>query len=189
MDINLLRNELSVRGKNGLPFLLSAAFVWVIFLIIFSLEVSIETKNLFSFFATGIMFPLAIVISTLVRADWKMNNHPLGLLGLYINLAQLMYFPILFWAFAKNPDEMIVFFAIITGAHLFPYGWYYNTKAFYVMAPVISVLVTVIGWGLTPNQLWYIPLTMIISLIILNIWLYMDYRMKASTEHSKSLTV
>lgn len=155
------------------------------FFYIFLLEISIETKNILAFYATGMMFPLAIGISKLIRADWRMNDHPFGILGLYINLAQLIYFPILFWAFSKNPEDMIVFFAIITGAHFFPYGWYYNTKAFYVMAPVISTLITVIGWGLEANELWYIPLTMIINLIILNIWLLLDYRVKASTKPTK----
>ncbi|GGM18750.1 hypothetical protein GCM10011351_00700 [Paraliobacillus quinghaiensis] len=103
MDIKCLRNELSLRGKNGLPFLMAAAVVWVVFLVIFLLEMSIETKNILAFYGTGLMFPLAVVISKLIRADWRMNDHPFGILGLYINLAQLIYFPILFWAFSKSP--------------------------------------------------------------------------------------
>lgn len=35
MDILHLRNELSLRGKNGLPFLISAAVIWVVFFIFF----------------------------------------------------------------------------------------------------------------------------------------------------------
>lgn len=67
---------------------------------------------------------------------------------------------------------------MITGAHLFPYGWFYNTKAFTIMAPVISVLVTIIGWDIDIFRLWLIPLSMIVFLIILNIWLYIEYKVK-----------
>lgn len=72
---------------------------------------------------------------------------------------------------------MVLFFAIITGAHLFPFGWLYNTKAYYVMAPVTSVGVMLIGWALS-DILWAIPLSMIGFLAILATWLYRGYLAK-----------
>jgi len=178
LNINELRNELAIRCKNGLPFLLAATIVWSLVLVVFLLPYQIESKNILMLYSTGITFPLAILISKVIKADWRVNDNPLGMLGLYINLAQLMYFPILFFTFAKAPNQVIIFFAVITGAHLFPYGWFYNTKAFMIMAPVISVLVTIIGWNIEFSRLWLIPLSMIVFLIILNIWLYIDYKVK-----------
>ncbi|WP_425444441.1 DUF7010 family protein [Terribacillus aidingensis] len=43
------------------------------------------------------LFPLSVGISTLLKADWKSKDNPLGDLGLYLNLAQLIYFPIPSW--------------------------------------------------------------------------------------------
>jgi len=176
LNINELRNELAIRCKNGLPFLLAATIVWSMVLVIFLLPYEIESKNILTLFSTGITFPLAILISKVIKADWKVNDNPLGMLGLYINLAQLMYFPILFFAFIKAPNQFIIFFAVITGAHLFPYGWFYNTKAFAIMAPVISAIVIIIGWDIDISRLWLIPLSMIVLLMILNIWLYIEYK-------------
>lgn len=91
-----------------------------------------------------------------------------------------MYFPLIFWAFSKSPEQMILFFAVITGAHLFPYGWFYKSLAYMVMAPVMSLVLIVIGWNINIDNLWYIPLTMIIFILILNVWLYVEYRIKRS---------
>ena len=145
-------------------------------LVIFLFPYEIESKNILTLFSTGITFPLAILISKVIKADWKVNDNPLGMLGLYINLAQLMYFPILFFAFVKTPNQFIIFFGVITGAHLFPYAWFYNTKAFAIMAPVISAVVIIVGWDINIPRLWLIPLSMIVLLMILNIWLYIEYK-------------
>lgn len=132
-------------------------------------------------FSTGLMFPVAVVISKLIKADWRSPNNPLGDLGLILNVAQFMYFPLIFWVFANNPNQMILFFAVITGAHFFPYGWFYHTKAYYIMAPIISISIMIIGWTLTPRHLWFISSSMVFLLILLIIWLYIDFRKKNST--------
>ena len=139
MELYKTRNELSVRGKNGVGFLLSATVVWSIITIIFLQSIEIHQKNIYMLYSTGLMFPLSVGMSTLIKADWKLKNNPLGNLGLFLNLAQIIYFPILIWGIIKSPNDAIMFFAIITGAHFFPYGWFYNAKAYYVMAPMISV--------------------------------------------------
>ncbi len=71
-------------------------------------------------FSTGLMFPLSMGLSNLLKADWKFEGNPLGKLGVFLNIAQLVYFPILFWAIGKSPEEAIIFFSIITAAHFFP---------------------------------------------------------------------
>lgn len=131
MDINALRNQLSIRCKNGLPFLLAACVIWSIVLLIFRSSFGIMTKNILIFYSTGIMFPLAILLAKIIKADWKTNDHPLGALGLYLN-----------------------------------------------MAPVISVLVAILGWNASETNLWYIPLVMLGALVILSLWVYVDYKGK-----------
>lgn len=179
-NINNLRNELSIKSKNGLPFLIAATIIWVIIFIIFSTQLSIISKNIFTLYSTGLMFPMSIFIAKIINADWKTNDNPLGKLGLYLNLAQIMYFPLLFWAFSKNPEYMIIFFSVITGAHFFPYGWFYNTKAYFVIAPITSITVMLLGWNIINKNLWQIPLVMIFLLIILSGWLYIDYKKKTT---------
>lgn len=67
--------------------------------------------------SSGIIFPLSIGMSTLIKSDWQLENNPIGNLGLIFNFAQLIYFPILFFGMVTSPENAILFFAIITGAH------------------------------------------------------------------------
>lgn len=124
------------------------------------------------------MFPLSVSISTLIKADWKLENNPLGNLGFYLNMAQIIYFPILFWGIIKSPADAILFFSMITGAHFFPYGWFYHAKAYYIIAPVISVVVMLLGLYINGDHLWLIPLFMVVILTLLTYWLYLDYKKK-----------
>ncbi|WP_028402380.1 DUF7010 family protein [Ectobacillus panaciterrae] len=172
------KNELSVGGKNGIAFLLSASIIWTIITVIFLQPIEIFQKNIFMLFSTGLMFPLSVTMSALIKADWKFKHIPLGSLGLYLNLAQLIYFPILFWAGMKSPNEMVLFFAVIVGAHFFPYGWLYNAKPFYIMAPVISILMLFVGFKIEASMLWLIPMSMVLLLLFLVLLLYMDYKKK-----------
>lgn len=136
LNLNETRNELSVAGKNGIGFILSGSVIWIIITIIFSLPMGIYEKNIFMLFATGIMFPLSLLISTIIKADWKFSGNPLASLGIYLNLSQVIYFPILIWAIAKSPENAVMFFAIIVGAHFFPFGWFYISKPYYIMSPI-----------------------------------------------------
>lgn len=170
------RNTFSIRGKNGIAFLLSASVIWSIITFIFSQSIEINQKNIFMMFSTGLMFPLSLGISKLLKADWKFNDHDLGILGLYLNLAQIIYFPILFWAMIKSPYDAIMIFAIITGAHFFLYGWFYNAKPYYVAAPIIALGMMFLALYTAIENLWLIPLSMVVSLLILTLFLYLDYR-------------
>src|SRR5690625_358727 len=137
MDINSVRDDLSIKGKNGIAFLCSGIIIWIIISLIFSLSIGVNVKNILMLFSTGLMFPLSIGLSQMFKADWKLEGNPLSKLGLYLNLAQIMYFPILFWAIIKTPESAVIFFAIITSAHFFPYGWYYRTRSYEMMAPIM----------------------------------------------------
>ncbi|MFC4401707.1 DUF7010 family protein [Gracilibacillus xinjiangensis] len=176
--MNEIRNEISVKAKNGIGFLLAAIVIWSIITIIFLLPIDIQKKNIYMLISTGIMFPLSVGISTMIKADWQLKNNPLGNLGLIFNFAQLIYFPILFFGMITNPEDAIIFFAIITGAHFFPYGWFYNTKVYYIMAPVISVVIMVLGLYLDAEHLWGISLSVVILFFLLIFLLIRDYKKK-----------
>jgi len=180
LSLDETRNELSIKGKNGLGFLMSGVIIWLIVTAIFSLSMGIYEKNIFMLISTGLMFPLSIGMNRLIKAEWKFTGNALAPLGIYLNIAQIVYFPILFWAIGKSPEDVIIFFAIITCAHFFPYGWYYNTKAYTVMAVISALFIMIIGWNVGVEQLWIIPLTTVILLLILITWLVIDVKRKDS---------
>ena len=104
MQVEEAKRDAAIRGKKGVSFILAGTVIWIVITAIFLMpNLSLETKNIFMLVSTGMMFPLAVGISTLLKADWKLEDNPLNMLGLIINLAQFAYFPFIFWAFAKSP--------------------------------------------------------------------------------------
>lgn len=178
-ELKEIKNDLSVRGKNGIGFLIAAIVIWSIITVIFLMPLEIQQKNLYMLFSTGIMFPLSLLFSKIIKAEWKFEGSPLASLGLYLNFAQIIYFPIVFWAIAHSPEQALMFFSIIVGAHFFPYAWFYNARAYLFMSIIISVGIMVVGWSMPTDSLWYIPLIMILLIVVLILLLYRNYKTKS----------
>lgn len=185
MQLDKIRNELSIRAKNGIGFLLAAIVIWFVITIIFLLPMDLQQKNIFMLITSGVMFPLSIGMSTMIKAEWQFKNNPIGNLGLIFNFAQLTYFPILFIGMITSPEDAIIFFAIITGAHFFPYGWFYNAKPFYFMAPVIAIVIMTLGFYLDGEHLWGIPFSIVVLFFILIFLLIIDYKKKQKKDDFK----
>jgi hypothetical protein len=177
-DLDLLRLDLSIKAKNGLNFILAAALTWLLITWIWTLSYGAGTKALFTFYAGGIMLPLAWLFSRVLHTSWNMPDNPLQPLGLWLNFAQLVYFPILVFVYLRHPEYFIMVYVIITGAHFLPYAWFYNTRSYVVMAVLISVGTMWLGLRLPVEKLYLIPLFMSASLVVLGIWLLIDYRIK-----------
>ena len=170
-----MRYEVVIKNKNGVNFLLAAIICWILISIVWSLDFSIKQKAIFTFFCTGPMMPLAYLFSKVFKTSWKIENNPLNDLGLWLNMAQLLYFPFVFIYFSQQPSHMVMALAIITGAHFLPFGWFYMTKSFATMAGVISIGSAIIGTQLKDNPSLFIAVFMAISLILLTAWIHQDY--------------
>jgi hypothetical protein len=175
-ELDKLRLELSVKAKNGLDFIVAAIIVWSIISFIWTLSYSNYDKSVMTFIVGGPMLPLAFLLSKVFKTIWKVEGNPLEPLGLWLNFAQLFYFPMLVFVLIMKPEYFVLCYVIITGAHFFPYAWYYNTKAFAVMAGVISIGAMAIALAVQPENLYLIPLFMVGSLFVLAIWLFLDFK-------------
>lgn len=171
-----LRLELSVRAKNGIDFIASATLIWLIIAYLWSLPHTPYNKSIFTFIAGSGTIPLALLFSRIFKTRWKVENNPLEPLGLWLNFAQLFYFPFLVFILLKFPVYFAMTYAIITGAHFFPYAWYYKTNAYSVMAGVISVGAMIIGIITPAENMYFIPLFMAGALLVLAVILYWSYR-------------
>ena len=175
-DFAALKLELLVRAKNGLDFIVAASIIWLLITGIWLLPNSPAKNSFFTLFTGGLMLPLAWLFSRVMKTTWTIATNPLQPLGLWLNFAQLFYFPILVFVYAKQPQHFIMTYAIITGAHFFPYAWFYNVRAYAVMAGVIAVGSMLIGWCVPSDKLYLIPVFVVCSLLVLSGWLLISYR-------------
>jgi len=171
-----LRLELSVNAKNGLDFIASATVVWLILAYIWTLPHSAYNKSIFTFIAGSITIPLAFALSKVFKTSWKTPGNPLEPLGLWLNFAQMFYFPFLVFILLTRPEYFVMTYAIITGAHFFPYAWYYKSAPYAIMAGVISVGAMGLGLFLSSEEMYVLPLMMAAALAVLGVLLHIAWK-------------
>ena len=177
---NQLRLELSIQAKNGMDFIIAATIIWLLIAFIWGLPYSAYDKSVLTFVIGGLLLPLAWGLSKLLKTNWKVPDNPLQPLGLWLNFAQLFYFPFLVFILIKYPDYFVMTYVIITGAHFFPYAWFYNAPVFGIGAGVISIGGLLLGLSLPPDRMFLIPLFMSGCLLLLAYFLYHNYLRKKS---------
>ncbi|AYA36935.1 hypothetical protein D3Y59_07615 [Hymenobacter oligotrophus] len=178
-DFAALHLELSVKAKNGLDFIAAATLLWAGIAVLWALPGSAAQHSLYTFMASGLMLPSARLLSGVFGTTWTLKHNPLQPLGLWLNFAQLFYFPFLVFMYLRHPEYFIMAYGIITGAHFFPYAWFYRTPAFVVAAGVVAAGSLALGMYLAPTQQYLIPAFISGSLVLLGVWLWVDYRAKA----------
>ena len=181
-SIEKLKLDLSLRAKNGLDFILSACLLWFAITYIWTLSTTSYDKGIITFIISSLMLPLAFLISKFLKTEWKIKDNPLQPLGLWLNFAQLFYFPFLVFILLKQPDYFVMTYVIITGAHFFPYAWFYNEKGFAIMAGIISISSLLFGLYLPVESMFFIPMFMCVMLIILAVWIFWSYNQKLKSE-------
>ena len=173
-----LRVELSVKSKNGLDFTLSASIIWLLIAFIWTLKGSSYDKSILTFIVGSLMLPLALLMSKVLKTVWTNKDNPLQPLGLWLNFAQLLYFPFLIFTLMKMPDYFAMVYVIITGAHFFPYAWFYKTNLYAIFAGIISFGALALGLLLPLEKTYLVPVFMSVSLAILTVLLYLDSKKK-----------
>lgn len=177
-SLDQLRVNLSVKSKNGIDFTLSAGIIWIIIAWIWTLNFKSYDKSVFTFIIGALMIPLAFLFSRLFKTTWTDKENPLQPFGLWINFSQLFYFPFLVFSLIKFPDYFVMVYAIITGGHFFLFAWFYKTNLYAVFAGIITLGAMTLGLTLLAEKMYFIPILMSVSLIILTILLFFDSRKK-----------
>ena len=148
--LNELKKDAQITQKKGLPFIMASVVIWSLILVVQFLDKGQVTKNLYTFMCSCYLMPLAFLFSKIVKADiFKKSANPINKLGFLCTMNQTLYLIIVMWAYNKNPEAMVMLYAMVFGAHLLPFGWVYDSKAYTVISIVetIGALVTALIWG------------------------------------------
>ena len=168
-ELNKLKTEIQVKAKNGIDFILAASIVWFGISFIWILEYSPYDKSIFTFIFGSVMLPLAFGLSKVLKTKWKIEGNNLQPLGLWLNFARPFYFPFLIFILLASPKYFIMTYAIITGAHLFPYAWFYDEIGYAITAGLVSIGALLIGLNIAPEDIFYAALLTAIALMLLGI--------------------
>ena len=150
MDLNALRRDCALKQKKGLPFILSSVVIWTAILCVHLTSLPIQTKNLLTFCCAAPLTPMAYAVSKLIGVDFQGKGNPLTKLGLLFTLNQILYLLIVMWVYADVPDKMLMTFTMVFGAHLLPYSWLYESRAYLVLAIAIPPVALILGLMFAP---------------------------------------
>lgn len=178
MDLNALRRDCALKQKKGLPFILSSVVIWTAIMCVHLTGLPIQTKNLLTFCCTAPLVPMAFAVSKLIGVDFQGKSNPLNKLGLLFTLNQLLYLLIVMWVYADVPDKMVMTLAMVFGAHLLPYSWLYESRAYLVFAIAIPPVALILGLMFAPFVLAGV---MIGVEILFNLLLWLEVRAMEKT--------
>lgn len=175
--VNELREDCAKKQKKGLHFILTSVVIWAAILVIWLTDLPIYTKNMYTFFCSVPLVPIAYLVSKIMKIDFQNKENPLTNLGILFSVNQMLYILIAMWVYAAVPDKMVMVYAMIFGAHLLPYGWLYQSKSYYIFSVLIPIGVLMIGINYPSNV---IAAMMLVVEIVFSIFLMLEIDKKKS---------
>lgn len=145
MHLDQLRLDCALKQKKGLHFILASVVIWFSLIWVHASTLPVLTKNLITFCCTAPLMPLAYFISKVIKVDFQNKSNPLTNLGILFSINQMLYLLIAMWIYSAVPEKMLMVMAMIFGAHLLPYGWLYQSRAYMVLSVAIPVLSLIVG--------------------------------------------
>lgn len=131
--------------KKGLHFMAASIIVWAAIFLVHVSDMPMLDKNIYTFWCTGITFPLALIFSKIFRIDFAGKSNPLNKAGLLFTCNQIIYLIIPIWMCGAGYENMLMVFTIIFGAHLLPYSWLYKSPTYFALSIFIPIAAVIVG--------------------------------------------
>ena len=171
--IQSMRQDSAAKNKRGIAFIGASIVIWLGILIIQRMELPVNTRNLYSFFMTSLLMPLAAMITRILGIRMQNAENPLNRLGFLFTVNQMIYIMIAGWVYSVMPERMIMVLAMVFGGHLLPFAWLYISQAYAVSAIVVSLGALIIGCCF-PS--WVVAAGMLIYEGFFTLWLFLENR-------------
>ena len=145
MELNELIKDCARRQKKGLHFILTSILIWAMICAVHLTDMPIDTKNLITFCCSAVLFPLAWMLSKVLKIDFEGKGNPLTKAGILFSINQMLYILIVMWVYAAVPEKMVMVYAMVFGAHLMPFSWLYDSRSYMVFSIVVPILSLIVG--------------------------------------------
>lgn len=153
MELNELIKDCACRQKKGLHFILTSILIWAMICAVHLTDMPIDTKNLITFCCSAVLFPLAWMLSKVLKIDFEGKGNPLTKAGILFSINQMLYILIVMWVYAAVPEKMVMVYAMVFGAHLMPFSWLYASRSYMVFSIVVPILSLIVGLIYPPTVL------------------------------------
>jgi hypothetical protein len=179
-----LRLDLAVRSKWNIGFFWAGLVFWLYTAVVGWLH-PLQVARIYWLFGTALIFPVAMLVSKLVRADAFSKGNPLGEAVGYTHMSViLMTLPMVFVAFYRYPEFMVLIMAISFSLDFYLMSWAFGSPLFAIHATIRTVAVTAIWFAYPTLRAWLIPVvvaaayavTVVLSPVLRARWLHAQSR-------------
>ncbi len=181
-DLENLRNDIVIKQKKGLPFIVASVVIWLLILIVIMMDLPQDKENLFVFCCSCPLLPISWLIGKILKVDIFDKSNPLGNVGFLFTCNQFLYLLIVMWVFSTVPDKMVMVYAMVFGAHLLPYSWLYKSLSYRIFAIAIPIVSLIVGCMFSA---FLVAVTILIIEIIFVIALFVEVH----KENKKSINL
>lgn len=171
--INYMRQDAAIKNKKGIAFIGASIPVWLGVLMIQLMDLPIDTRNLYSWFAVSLLMPVALMITKALGIKMQNKENPLNKTGMLFTMNQILYICIVCWVYAALPERMIMVLAMVFGGHLLPFAWLYRSKAYAVSSVIVVMGALIIGCAFPA---WVVAAGMLAYESLFTLWLWIENR-------------
>lgn len=133
------------------PHSLTVGTLWIISGIISNYTSTIFAV-LFFFFATAINFPIGELLRKLMKTQNKISkDNNLDKLFTWLSITIPLSIPLVFMACQYNINWFFPAFAVLVGAHYFPFVWAYQMPTFAVLGGLIVISGSLVAYYFPNN--------------------------------------
>jgi len=145
------RLDLYVRLRGGVSFPLAGAIWWAAIATLGAF-VPIKTWALWAFVASGLIFPIAVVLSRLMHIDFMHQKWSIDDAIAPAFVGMLLFWPMVFAAFWSAIQLTLLILAIGMAMHWPIIGWTYGRAALYSAHAIVRTLAAFVLWVAFPDQ-------------------------------------
>ncbi|HEY1139591.1 MAG TPA: hypothetical protein VGE88_05235 [Lysobacter sp.] len=160
-DLDTLRHEVARVTRRGVGMTAAACLYWLGLALVTAFE-GLQPQALAAFFviATAIVYPLGWLLDRACGGDLFARGHPFSGLIAMMAATEALGFPMMALLFRDEPTLLAFALAAMLGAHFVPFGWLYQSPAYYVLGVGTVVLSAVLQWWLPKPAPLLIPVAM-----------------------------
>jgi hypothetical protein len=155
LEAERTRIALLTRRGIGMPM---AGFLFWIAMALFVRTLPERTALVYSFFATGAVFPLGILFTRLAGGDLFVKSAVFTNLGLQLAVLQIFFWPIIIIVFGTARSWTPYVMAVLFCSHFLPYNWLYRSRAYAFLAVGTGAITTAVAIALRSSLFLWAPL-------------------------------
>lgn len=175
MTLKELKSDLIVDAKKGYPFLIAGALYW---LVMGGLSLFIDDQQVLALcylIGSGSIFPLAIALSQMLKAN-ILSKNPLGVLGGIVGGIQGFYLLIWIVIYIEYYELLPMAIGILGASHFLPYLWIYNSKTYGIFTVSMAIISFIFGYILIDQAFLTLPFLLAFVYLIAVIGLKLETR-------------